>query len=467
MKPAELLHHISQWKLDARNEDMTKLYYQTAQFDAVQTGKSFIVVGRKGSGKTALGEHLISTSGSRNSLKLSLKDFPLKQFAEFKDSRFFDASQYVPIWRYTILSSICWLMSRDPNLDYGTRRELGQYFKGDLRAGLGRLLQEWTSSEFGISVLGLGGNIKRHPNELRELSWQEAANSLETYIGARIKNSKYVLVFDELDEHYPVHSTEHGGEASRILAGLVKACYGIRSSQISRYVSNVVLVRDDIYDAIQDPDKNKWTDFESYLRWTVGQLYQLIAHRMSVISGTEADPRDPDTLFAHIIRKSRFRPGAIISPFEAVIEQTLQRPRDVVKFLQLAGDEATQRQLERIESGSYYQAETRYSAYLRQEIKDEIFQVFSGLDEIVEIFSKHNSSQISFEDFIKEIARVEKCAKDPNAALKLLLYFSVVGVVMELNARPIFRYTDQNVKAAKGFQILLHFGLWRTAGINR
>lgn len=462
-----LLERVAEWKLDARNEDMAKLFYQTKQFSSVQENETFIVVGRKGSGKTALGDRLISSFGNKRSLKLSLKDFPLQKFEKFKDKEFLDSSQYVPIWRYAILSSICWLMSHDPNIDYKTRKDLKPFFKADLRAGLGRILSEWTSSDFGLSVLGLGGNLKRNKNDLREMSWQESGNILENFIRESCKNANYLIVFDELDEHYPALMSSYGAESGKILAGLIKCCYGIRSSLISKHVAAVVLVRDDIYDAIQDPDKNKWSDFETQLTWSIGQLYELIAHRISVISESKPDPREVDTLFAHIVRKSFMRSGAIISPFESIMEQTQQRPRDAIKFLQLASEQAAQRHLDQIDASSLFQAETRYSTYLFRELKDETFQVLPNLDKAIELFSQQSRASLPYQSFMAGIRKTCHDTTEAERVVKLLIYYSIVGLSTEFQTRVVFHYNEPGLSPRPGGSVVLHFGLWRAAGITK
>jgi hypothetical protein len=43
----------------------------------------------------------------------------------------------------------------------------------------------------------------------------------------------------------------------------------------------IVFLRDDIYEIVSDPDKNKWSDFISEVSWDDSQIKELLSFRIS------------------------------------------------------------------------------------------------------------------------------------------------------------------------------------------
>ncbi|WP_148651025.1 hypothetical protein [Pseudodesulfovibrio indicus] len=54
---------ISNWKLEAKQEDVERYFYHSESVDQVVNGEICYVIGRKGAGKTAICEHLTTLSG--------------------------------------------------------------------------------------------------------------------------------------------------------------------------------------------------------------------------------------------------------------------------------------------------------------------------------------------------------------------------------------------------------------------
>ena len=91
-------------------------------------------------------------------------------------------------------------------------------------------------------------------------------------------NSKYYIIFDELDEDYRDFSddTEKQSYIS-LLTSLFKAVQDVKSIFFEEDVNimPVVFLRDDIYMIIKDSDKNKWSDLKIELEWTKEKIKNL------------------------------------------------------------------------------------------------------------------------------------------------------------------------------------------------
>ena len=65
------------WKLDAKLEDNERYFFHTNELDKIINGERCYVIGRKGTGKSALSEHLLSLEDYNIfSDKLNFKNFP-------------------------------------------------------------------------------------------------------------------------------------------------------------------------------------------------------------------------------------------------------------------------------------------------------------------------------------------------------------------------------------------------------
>ena len=58
---AEIIEEIAKWKLEAKAEDNDRYFWHVHETDEISSGDKYFVIGRKGSGKTAICEYLNRT----------------------------------------------------------------------------------------------------------------------------------------------------------------------------------------------------------------------------------------------------------------------------------------------------------------------------------------------------------------------------------------------------------------------
>ena len=126
-----ILEQIEDWKLEAKLEDNTRYFYHTKIVDRIVNGKKLYVVGRKGTGKTAITENLVARQDHDYfAQKLSFKNFPFNMLYELEDKGFTSPNQYITLWKFLIYSSTCKMLIKDESIDLVTRNKLGRiYFK--------------------------------------------------------------------------------------------------------------------------------------------------------------------------------------------------------------------------------------------------------------------------------------------------------------------------------------------------
>ena len=150
---------------------------------------------------------------------------------------------------------------------------------------LSRRVGRWVGKEFGISLFGLSIKVASPSRTDVPKSWIEHVDFLEDLLLHHAGKATYYVLFDELDEDY--HDTILAQEYPQYVAlitSLFKAVQDIRtvfSTDRNLRVYPVIFLRDDIYELVQDSDKNKWGDFRVDLNWDSEKIKRLIAFRIS------------------------------------------------------------------------------------------------------------------------------------------------------------------------------------------
>src|SRR2546425_8641170 len=152
-----LLQEVSEWKLEAKLEDIDRYFYFVDEVNEIVSGNKAYVIGRKGTGKTAISEY-ISRSQRFDTFteKLTFKNFPFNELYTLRNESFNHPNQYITVWKFVIYSCVCKMMIRNENISSELRSRLSKVFAVDATASLSRTIAKWTTGEFGLTVLGSG-----------------------------------------------------------------------------------------------------------------------------------------------------------------------------------------------------------------------------------------------------------------------------------------------------------------------
>ena len=75
-----MLNELSEWKIEAKLEDNIRYFYHTSYVSLIEQGSRCYVIGRKGTGKTAICEHLSKKKDAKIfSKKLTFKNYPFNE----------------------------------------------------------------------------------------------------------------------------------------------------------------------------------------------------------------------------------------------------------------------------------------------------------------------------------------------------------------------------------------------------
>ena len=470
----ELLLEITNWKLEAKLEDIHRYFYPTQATDLIANGSRCYVIGRKGTGKTAIAEHLHQEVGYyRFSQKLTFKNFPFNELYNLQNTKFRAPNQYITLWKYLIYSSVAKMMSRNENIDSTLRSKLANIYSDDLEQSLPRTITKWTSSNFEFKILatGVSTGLARSTNK-NDVPWIDKVEILEKMIIDQIDDSFYFIIFDELDEDYKdTIEHERREQYTSLLTSLFKAVQDVKSIFRASHFKllPIIFLRDDIYSVMQDPDKNKWRDLSIDLDWNVEKIKKLIAFRISRAIDPNGDilsfPEAWTKVFTEQLVKYGLKQRKRIPAFDFITRSSHIRPRDYVRYMQICADMALEQDFDTVGPTITAQADKAFSNYMRSEIEDEIHGFIPEISQILDTIAHLGKQTFTYRDFLSvyktEVRRGYLPDRNVEFILRVLFHFSVIGNAPRRKSIQVFRYLNKEARINLDEPFCVHRGLFK------
>ncbi len=471
---SRILNEISKWKREAKAEDGYRYFWHVEEVDKIDKGEKYFVIGRKGTGKTAICEYFNEIKEHNVfSEKLSFKQFPFNELYERNNNSYTKPNQYITIWKYLIYSSICRLMLKNENIDENLRGELSNLFGENL--SLSRRVRKWVNKEFGVSLFGLSFKVFKEPKRAASDNWIDYVDYIEDLLMQYAGDAKYYVLFDELDEDYReiVDANQYTQYAS-LITSLFKAVQDVRTNfdgQGKKFYP-VIFLRDDIYEIVKDSDKNKWGDFKVDLNWDKDKIKRLIAFRISRAIDPECENVLPfNKAWSRIFGERPIGVGSRgknkISTFDYISRSTLLRPRDFVVYMQNCAEHA-------VHDGGIIspyivkKVDKAFSNYLREELTDELFAILPDIVNIFDTISQLRKWNFSISELEEAYnSQVENGfiqEKNFKFVLQILYMFDVIGNITK-HGRIVFRYQNKEARLNFNERIVVHRGLFKSLQI--
>ncbi len=345
-----LLEEIREnWKLDAKTENTDRYFFHVKELKRIVDGKRSYVIGRKGTGKTAISQFISGfTDPHIFTEKLSFKHFPFNELYGLKNSGYTAPNQYITLWKFIIYSYVCKMMARNEAISAQVGIPLKKLYAPEPVDSLHRWIKRWTANDFSLQILGTGGKIG-----LKEISstdsWISRVDTLESVIATYLDRSTYYVIFDELDEDYKnIVDKNQYENYTHLLTGLFKAVQDIKATfRDSRFrIFPIIFLRDDIYSVLTDADKTKWDDFKIDLEWDKKKIRDLLAFRISQARESAAQLLTFDAAWNLLFDPAPIEMGNArqnrMSAFEFMARSTHLRPRDFTKYIQACAESVSE-----------------------------------------------------------------------------------------------------------------------------
>jgi hypothetical protein len=422
----------------AEDDAILNYFLKTPAVKEILDGKVLLVLGRKGSGKTALVRHFTEGQSGLNSRGLTLGQYPWKVHEKKADSSVSEVDAYVESWRYLIATQIAALLLAQPNVDLESdeAKSIAEFFTinyGGLSPELGDILRPakllLSKASFEPQVMGnkIGSVTLERANENvgRELkALTDALFVAVESLGTKVGVEKVYLHFDELDRGLVTLDNAR----KNLLIGLIVAAREVSRATVSKFVKCVPIVylRTDLWEGLDFSDKNKITQGKTLnLEWDSASLYDLINERIKATLGNNSHWETISS--PNLMRGSQQK-------WAHILARTFLRPRDVISFLNIALKAAAKRDKDKdvpliLENQDIVDAREKYSSYLKQELKDEIGPHWQHWEDALKAFSELATQTFKIDQFRIEYEKRKSSGNSlsPDEALSKLYEFSVIA----------------------------------------
>ena len=503
-----ILDWINFGKVSAERDDLLSQYF----FDngvlntVLESPTSFLVLGRKGAGKTAVFKYLQENSaqylkGDDILVPLSFEDYNWNIHALLTNEAKAESMLYKQSWRFVILVEAVKAYrnhftkgGRDvPARLTAANKTLEKLFDSPVPS----IYQIISRKLLSLSALRLpkagvdleqgdldsfkveGGEVTFDQVQSRRELQNALSENIENLInyldralsGADRSWPTMYICFDKVDEAWDDVSI---ASSRKVISGLVTASDAI-NSQYKGKLRPIVFLREDIFDVLSINDANKLReDCGALLHWNRDSLTNLILKRVNYFGGLTTVPTvtDIDALFD----KQEMRQGT--RPSGYLLRRTMMRPRDLISLLtrtvetmkEKVNDPFSEKKFsfEKLECDSIYAAEPGYSDWLKKELLDEWAVQMPIIKELFNAIQNNGSTNFDQETLKAELGKLVGSVSDAGVLghLRFLFDNSIIGFKLGGSTEWRFQcfYPSQGFVESSEYRV--HHGLVRALNLK-
>lgn len=449
------LQNLSFGDPTAENEMTTLgLYYMTTeQFNRAIRGEVNLVVGRKGSGKTALFLQLRDRirSDKRNIMvDLKPEGYQLIKLKEDMLSYLTDGSRQhliTAFWEYLLLLEVTYKVLEKDRINHKHNHDIyGKYvdleltykvenfsIEGDFSERL-LMLSNRIAAEY-RAKFGESSDTKLTVDDVTALVYAHDIRLLREKLSAYLNSKESVwILFDNLDKGWNTGGVDEIDTI--VLRCLVEAGRKIERDMRKRdhRLHCLIFIRNDVYELLMKGSADYGKDMRAVLDWTDPDMLREML-RLRLVSGMDgiAGHTSFDQLWRDIC-VSHFH-GEDTSAY--FIERSLMRPRNLLKIFAHSKGFANNFNHQKIDETDIEKGVKAYSQDLLIELDHELADVFPTAPDLLYSFLDHSPEATKTELMdtlraggVKDI-EIEK-------VFEFLLYYGVLGLKTESGIQYIF-----------------------------
>jgi hypothetical protein len=315
---------------------LEKYFVESAAFARVRSGAKTIILGNRGSGKSAIFKVLASREQLAGSIVIEL--VPEDYSYELLSSTMAAASAgswakhgaYAAAWKYLIYVLVMKEVLKKGGK--GASKAIHRYVRDhhpDARAGKLSVLVSYLKRLEGIKVGPLEAGFKSR--ELDKLYKLEEIHHLLPQLMEILDRQRVIVLVDELDRGW-----DSSEDARAFVSGLFQACVTI--NEVHPGLRVYVSLRQELYDDIPAlyEDAQKYRDLLETISWSDDLLLKLIAKRIRHCAlenghNPQALEQAGDTACWNAVFATP-PSHPVNNSFRYMIERTLHRPREIIQF---------------------------------------------------------------------------------------------------------------------------------------
>ena len=368
-------------------------FLRTAAYEAAMSGQKSLLIGRKGSGKSAICMMLSASSSSEKTFSVVTPDeISADELRRFELPGIAAHQSKALVWRYVFAIQVAKYLV----IHAQQRRHEGQ---SDTVKRLRKFLVENDEVEdltfqekFWRVIERVKGSVSLEAFGFKASVDVEAPSSgirasqmidrLESYLSTafeelgcnRTAHGEFVLLVDQIEK---VWSGDPGSDA--MVVGLLMA-----TSHISRRferVRSVVFIRTDIYELLQFPDRDKLRSEEMPIDWNRDALLDLVFVRARASLGHHPDLPAEELWGKLFPRQVSDHPTP-----DFIVSHTLMRPREAIQLCNKCAGTAQKNGHRAVLEDDVHEATAQYSTWKLADLIGEYAFSFPYLNELFVLF---------------------------------------------------------------------------------
>lgn len=435
----------------------------------------YILIGRKGVGKSAYNAKLQSLSNNNDKFLtyfIPLNNFEYSTFAKTNsDNDIVGTKKYLESWQFILLLSIYKILNTLDMTEINSFQEMIgilNKFEFDINEDLRKNVTKVSKLKLGANVGVFDANYEAEFGT-KPFSFTERISTLidkmkkcldDIYLDKRI-----FLLIDGVDDILRFKKNQ-----LEILSSLIRSVDTLNEYFLRNeiQVKIILSIREDILNNFTDPDLNKLKrDGAINLTWTENtqDLKQIVELRLKMSNKDDSNCDMWYKIFPRQIRN--------MDSWKYLLDHTLYKPRDVLQFLVTCQDLFPNK--EKLTHADMLGAIKSYSRdYFIEEMKNELSGFSDDLliNSLPSILQKIGSRAFNLGEFIKitnEQTTLKKYSEQDIKYLLLMLFQSgYIGQLIKTNSGKesvVFKYRNPNSNIDYSQKFISHRGLHKGLGI--
>ncbi len=462
VEPSTFLERLTLGASSAENEfqELGNYYLETDEFWRASRGDVQIVMGRKGSGKTALFFQLRDRlRKDKNIVVLDLKPEGF-QLIKLKDQVLDYLEEgtkehtITAFWEYLLLLEICHKLLQKDKILHLRDHELFEPYRalessydtdeyiseGDFAERMLKLTQRIVQ-DFNLKWSDKNDLLRLSSGEITHFIYRHDISDLRFQLNSYLKHKKALwILFDNLDKGWPPHGIKPEDVLSLrcLLDAMSKLENAFQRQNIP--TKGIIFIRNDVYENLVAIMSDRGKISKAIVDWTDPALLLELLRRRFLWTDVKGEPSFEE-LWRQLCVSHIY--GDETSNY--MIDRSLMRPRSLIDLLRLCRSHAINLRHKRIDLEDIEHGEEQYSTQLINDISYEIQDVFpiakDSLYEFIEC-----PSELDEESLQTILARVSEETTIQEKILNLLLWYGFLGFRGK-EGNPIYIYSvDYDMK---------------------
>ena len=411
------------------DRDLQTYFFKLPAIKDIIESRAWLVLGRKGTGKTAIYEHLRRGKPANlngfYSVCLNFSDYPWPAHQLYKDAMAGELSAYQKSWMYLFyIKALSKLIEIKNDAGETLNKDLTwahNYIKTIFGSPDPTLREVLFSKITRLKTIkGPSAGLNEVSLDAGEISLEEVAENAQlkqklranaftllTYFEKIFKdnigNEKIIIALDQLDENWLEGQIE---EYSKVLINLLNVCRNIASDErLNDKLKVILFVGTVIYHALKFNDIYKLLeDSTIIISWNENNLNDMYYERIKKYKPNDLILDDEKDRSGKVFEVSFVRQGT--PPFKYICRRSFFRPRDIIVYFNKIRACHKNNVSGLYTSNELYEADREASISVYNEVIDEWSNQFPEIENLLTVLQTIQVETFDFNDFS------EKCRNE-------------------------------------------------------